>query len=539
MVGIPSIPYSQLKVTRSLSGGGALPGARVLLYNPATGKAIKGTLADGSGNYTFNNLDQDVGLQVITVSKDNFTCTWESDVMNPAPNPVWYGTDIVQGGLSVIGVTGRFDIHEDWVEASATIIDYIPYSYSLSPQGLGFGASVELRVGSTTNIGTFGITGVVVKSFGKNYLNPHVKIRGITKSALSGTIRSTDGYKWFGAYNSEGQRIYVNPVGRNGSTGESDPTGPISIEKINDTWYGRYRIPEDSSTWFMQCQTASISDQQTLVSALTSIYGADSTLWNSYNNSTSGAYTPKKVAAQIPNLTSVAMPSSCAITDQQAQAILNKTTSLFTEDWWPMSQTALEGAIYGVYLAIIEGQDTQDPSVVGTPANVVSGAPANRLDNSAFSALNSGTITSGELQYLKGWLAMETQVKPFVNRLGGDYLAWMIANYPAVDSVYRDLNNVIGWSLLRLHNIAEAFHRDGSNGLAASLAKEWQDVYAQSPGITDASQGTGIDRVRVILLKMQAATGKNFTTGLITQSSTGERYRWNFSGNTLTRELWQ
>jgi len=537
MVSLPSTPYSQLKVTRSLSGGGALPGARVLLYNPATGKAVKGTLADETGSYTFNNLDQDVSFQIITVSKDNFTCTWESDIVNPAPNPAWYGTDIVPGGQSIIGVTGDAGLLlEQWTSAYPTIIDYIPYSYSLSPQGPGFGASVELRVGPSSNIGTFGITGIIVKSFGKNYLHPYVKIRGTLKSRLGGAIRASDGYRFTG-YDILGEPIYKSPVEIAAASG--NPRACIAIEKINDTWYGISEVENDTSTWFFTCVTASINDQQTLISVMNNRYGSDSTKWNSYDNATGGSYTPQKVAAQIPNLTTVAMPSSCAITDQQAQAILNKTTSLFTEHWWPMSQTALEGAIYGVYLAIIEGQDTQDPYILGVPANIVTGAPAYRLDNSAFASLSAGTITLSELQYLKGWLAMETQVKPFVNRLGGDYLAWMIANYPAVDSVYRDLNNVIGWSLLRLHNIAEAFHRAGSDGLAASLVKEWQDVYAQSPGITDASQGVGIDRVRVILLKMQAATGKNFITGLITQSGTGERYRWNFLGNTLTRELWQ
>lgn len=530
---LPSVPFSQLKATRSFSGGGAIPGARVLLYNPAAGKAVQTTVADGSGNYFFNNIDQDISLQVITASNDNFTCSWTSEVLKPAKNLSWYQLDVAQNSTSVIGIniSGLSNLPPQFLSVSARVIDYIPFSYRLEPQGPGHGAEIDLQLGEYTNYGTFAITGFIIKSFGKGYVNePLLKLSGVTRSVQSGyPYRVTDGFIRIG-FDAQGDGIFVNPVGY--------IPGVIGLTNINDTWYIDTKMPEgDDQTDTLNtfsCRTASITTQEDLITSLNFYYGNDSALWNTSNNSNQGRV---KMANQVPNLTTVQTPSTCGLTNAQAQALFNQTTELWTEHWWPMSQTALEGAIYGVYLAIIEGQDTQDPSILGTPVNVVTGSPANRQENSAFAAVNAGVITSAELQYLKGWLAMETQVKPFVNRLGGDWLTYMLANYPSVNQIYRDVNFVLGQSLLYLHNAAQSFHRQGTDGLSASFIKELQDVYAQSPGINDASAGQGIERVRTILYKMQTATGKNFITGLITQSGTGERYRWNFSGNTLTRDL--
>ena len=531
---LPSIPFSQLKATRSFSGGGAISGARVLLYNPAAGKVVQTTVADGSGNYNFNNLDQDISLQLITTSNDNFTCSWTSEVLKPAKNLSWYQLDVAQNSTSVIGmIDNANNLGAQFLSVSARVIDYIPFSNRLEPQGPGHGAEVDLQFGEYTNYGTFAITGFIIKSFGKGYVNqPLVKLTGVTRVIQSGyPFRAIDGFIRIG-FDAQGEGIFVNPVGYIPAV--------IGLNKINDIWYIDSKMPEgddqtDTQNTF-RCRTASITTQEDLIVSLNTYYGNNSALWNTSNNSNQGQV---KMANQIPNLTTVQTPSTCGLTNEQAQALLTKTTELWTEDWWPFSQTAMAGAIYGLYLAIIEGQDTQDPSIVGTPVNVITGSPAQRQENSAFAAVNAGVITSAELQYLKGWLAMETQVKPFVNRKGGDWLTYMLANYQAVNEIYRDLNFVLGRSLLFIHNVHQSFHRQGTDGLSSSFIKELQDVYAQSPGINDASAGQGIERVRTILYKMQTATGKNFITGLITQSGTGEKYRWNFSSNTLTRDLIQ
>jgi len=167
------------------------------------------------------------------------------------------------------------------------------------------------------------------------------------------------------------------------------------------------------------------------------------------------------------------------------------------------------------------------------------------LSNSAFTAVSNGTISSAELEYLKGWLAQSVQVNAMVNKLNADFQTWKTNNTAVLTSTgYSNttLNVLFGLVGETIHQLGDVIKRyndvnatssNNIKSLSQVFWQEWQQSRLRVPALIDAATGD-TKTIQKILTKMGNANGSNYLTGIKTNDSTGT-YRWDFSGNTLQK----
>lgn len=498
---LPSIQYGDLKGNHTISGT-AEPNARVLLFNPASGRHVKSVDADASGNFDFGVLDSTVPLQIRIASSNDFTCESTSSTIKPAPS---LDTRL---GKCIIGVQNMYNLNQSGYQWAST-----PKAVFVDQGGSGSGAAMEITLASQGQtywdgygyqpfdrgndpIGNPITTGNPILNwsmtdFGSNYTNPICYIVGTRVNVNFNYVTES--------YQSEFVSVPLS-VYTSGSAGILQNTNDFLTNIIN--------------RW------------------------SSSNTWGSYSGQNN---TGQRLLVQVPGYSNIEYNVGCTTEDstQPGPALQEKLAQVWMEGWSPNAEATLMGANYSLYLKLIHGHSGD---TLGMATNKVTGQAANNLDNSALVAMNNGVILYEELAYLKGWIATEVQVKAMVNRYTAGWASYVAANSGIFNNyVYKPLLTWITDFALVAHNINDAFRRWEPNsnasqyfGLGPSFAKEWQDAAVQSVGAFDAANDRGIQRVRAILTKLGNHYGVDFINGITTTDNTGT-YRWDFRGNTLLK----
>jgi hypothetical protein len=507
MVGIPSIPYADLKANHTLSGT-AEPNARVLLWNPAEGRYVRTVDADTSGNFDFGSIDASVPLQVKIASDNDFTCVSSSAVIKPA---VSFNT---LKGKVIRNITTIFSLN-----AANYIWAGTPKIVFSDAAGSGSGAEAFLTMAGAGELALTGFGGPPVafelgtSPNGSAWTQPGYTIKSFTITSIGSN--------------------YTNPkcfvVGTR-LIWEQDPANANQYILV-----GQSVSVEQSLTTSETAET--IVDQNSLLSNFGITWGATNT-WGDYSNPSD---TGRRLLVQFPSLSTINYNVSCTTEDstQPGPTLQEKLAQIWMEGWTPNAEDTLIGANYGLYLKLIHGHSG---ATLGVATNKITGQAATNLDNSALVAMNNGVIFYEELAYLKGWIATEVQVKAMVNRYTSGWASYVAANSVIFNNyVYKPLLTWITDFALVSHNINDAFRRWEPNsnvsqyfGLGPSFAKEWQDAAVQSVGAFDSANDRGIARVRSILTKLGNHYSGDFINSITTTDDTGT-YRWDFSGNTLQK----
>jgi len=507
---INQIPFSNLHKNFTISGV-TNANARVMLFNPNENRYVKAVDADANGNYNFGNINSSVPLQIKLASSNYFNCISTSEIVEPAV------TINTLKGKCILTVVDMYSLNRSgylWVGAPKVIF--------VDQNGNGTGASMTINLASVgqTHFDGFGfqpfeandplgnpITGMgpilnfSMTNFGNNYNNPICFIKGIRGNAN---------------FNYET---------------ESYDSEFVSVQ-LSVTTVGSVGV---------------IQDENDFLSNVATRYGQSNT-WGNFGGQNN---TGQRLLVQIPGYSNINYNVSCDTEDdtQPGPVLQEKIVEIMAATKNPQSYAVWNSSEFALYLAIIHGfqYDTYEGQyvVTGQPRAFDNSTSNQNLSNSAFTAVSNGTISSAELEYLKGWLAQSVQVNAMVNKLNADFQTWKTNNTAVLTSTgYSNttLNVLFGLVGETIHQLGDVIKRyndvnatssNNIKSLSQVFWQEWQQSRLRVPALIDAATGD-TKTIQKILTKMGNANGSNYLTGIKTNDSTGT-YRWDFSGNTLQK----
>lgn len=518
MVGIPSIPYVDLKANHTLSGT-AEPNARVLLWNPAEGRYVRTVDADASGNFDFGSIDASVPLQVKIASDNDFTCVSSSAVIKPA---VSFNT---LKGKVIRNITTIFSLN-----AANYIWAGTPKIVFSDAAGSGSGAEAFLTMAGAGELALTGFGGPPIafelgtSPNGSAWTQPGYTIKSFTITSIGSNYTDP---KCFVV----GTRLIW----------EQDPANANQYILV-----GQSVSVEQSLTTSETAET--IVDENSLLSNFGSTWGATNT-WGDYSNPSD---TGRRLLVQFPSLSTINYNVSCTTEDstQPGPVLQEKIVEIMAATLNPTTEAVWLSAEYALYLAIIHGFEYETHSgayvETGQPRAYDNSTPNQNLANSAFSAQANGTISADELEYLKGWLAQAVQVNAMVNKFNNDFTTWKNINSGVLSATGFNINAGLNLFFATagevLHQLGDVIKRwNQANATSSNTIQnfsqvfwqEWQQTKLRYPAYLDASIGYH-EKIKAILIKMGNANGSDYLTGIKTNDSTGT-YRWDFSGNTLQK----